>query len=47
MEVIYGVHSFNTYTYIFTKGRLKEKHLFNIEYDVFQNLKSILGRENI
>ncbi len=29
MQEIYGVHSFNTYTYLFTKKRqLKEKHLF-------------------
>ena len=36
MKVIYGVHSFNTNTYIFTKNRqIKEKHLLNFEYDVF------------
>jgi len=29
---IYGVHSFNTYTTLFTKERLNEKHLFNFEY---------------
>ena len=47
MKVIYGVHSFNTYTFIFTKERLKEKHLFNFEYDVFLRLNIILDRENI
>ena len=46
MKVIYGVHSFNTYTFISTQRRLKEKHLFNIEYDVFQNLNPFLDREN-
>ena len=47
MKVIYGVHSFNTYTFIFTKERLKEKHLFNFEYDVFLNPQKYLDRENI
>lgn len=38
MKVIYGVHCFNTYTYLFTKRRqIKEKHLFNFEYGVFPN----------
>ena len=35
MDVIHGVHSFNTNTYLFTEKRLKEKHLFNYEYGVF------------
>jgi len=39
MKVFYGVHSFNTYTFIFTQERLKEKHLFIFEIGGFFNPK--------
>ena len=47
MKVIYEVHSFNTYTFIFTEKRLKEKHLFIFETGAFFDSNKYFDRENI
>lgn len=46
----YGIHHIANYSsngyYKVLQSRLKEKHLFNSEYGVFQNSIKILDRDN-